>query len=100
MPMKREKIALLISAVWMLLAIPISEDLYNEALDSGLFMRFFALIIVGLPVWLVFGWRWATDNAPITAKFWLSIAIIASVLGSVDNHRDAMRVAARFQHAA
>lgn len=88
MPMKREKIALLISAVWMLLAIPISEDLYNEALDSGLFMRFFALIIVGLPVWLVFGWRWATDNAPITAKFWLSIAIIASVLAFLMENRN------------
>lgn len=80
MSLKKEKIGLLASVAWLLLAVPISEDLYDEALDAGLFMRAFALAIVGLPVWLVFGWRWLTDNAPIRAKFWVSIAIIGLIL--------------------
>lgn len=77
---KKEKIWVLGSVIWLLLAVPISEDLYDEALDSGFLLRFFALALVGFPVWLVLGWRWLTNKAPIAAKFWLSTTIIGLVL--------------------
>lgn len=36
----------------------------------------------------------------LAASGWHTAALTMRLLGSVDNHRDAMRVAARFQHAA
>lgn len=85
--MNREKNGYAISAIWGLLALPLSESVYDHALDSGSFMRIFAFLLVMSPVWLVLGWRWLTDNKNITTGIWLSI-LAGTVLLSLNISTD------------
>lgn len=75
MSIETNKLAKAIAAIWVFLSIPISQHLYNEVLDDGLFMRIFALAAVAAPVWLVFGWRWLSNNAPMPPRMWGTILI-------------------------
>ncbi len=80
MPVEKEKLAKVVAAIWIFLAIPISQDFYDEILNGGFFMRIFALVAVAAPVWIVFGWRWLTNDAPVALKFWGLITITGILL--------------------
>ena len=74
MAIDKKKLAYAISALWGLISLPVSEVIYDDIVEeSGLLMRLFALLLALMPVWLVFGWRWLTDNKPISPKLWLAV---------------------------
>jgi hypothetical protein len=73
--MDKIKTGYAISALWFIAALPFSEEVYDNVHDSGIFMRVFAFLLVMSPVWLVFGWRWLTENKPIPKKVWVPISI-------------------------
>ncbi len=75
MHIDQEKLAKAFAALWIFIAIPISQDLYDAAFDGGLLMSIFSLALVGAPVWLVFGWRWLTSRMPIPFKYWGLISV-------------------------
>lgn len=82
MPIDQEKLAKVFAAFWIFIAIPISQDLYDAAFDGGLLMSIFSLVLVGAPVWLVFGWRWLTNKMPIPFKYW-GLILVSSVITSI-----------------
>jgi len=69
-----------LSAIWVLISIPISEHLYQQVLDGGLFMRIFALLTVASPVWLHYGLQWLTNGAEIPRKYLLGIIALGGGL--------------------
>lgn len=72
-----------LSAIWVLISIPISEHLYREALDDGFFMRIFALLIVAFPVWLHYGLQWLTNGAKIHKEYLLLVIVLGGCLAFV-----------------
>jgi hypothetical protein len=81
MLIEREKLAYAISAIWGMISLPVSEVIYDDVIEeSGFLMRFFALLLALSPVWLIFGWRWLTNNKPISAKFWLTVTAAATLV--------------------
>lgn len=89
MQIGKEKLAYAISAIWGLISLPVSEVIYDDMIEeSGLLMRLFALLLALMPVWLVLGWRWLTNNKPISAKFWLAVtaAGILTAIGFVGDY--------------
>jgi len=81
--MDKVKTSYAISALWFIAALPFSEEVYDNVLDSGIFMRVFSFLLVMSPVWLVFGWRWLTENKPIPKKIWVTISI-ATIIWSLN----------------
>ena len=81
MNIDKEKSLLALSALWVLASIPISENLYDEMQQSGLFMRVFALVIVVAPVWLFYGWKWLTNGAQFKKLHVSGISCAAIILG-------------------
>lgn len=69
-----------LSAIWILTSIPISEQLYREVLDGGLFMRIFALLTVASPVWLHYGLQWLTNGTMIQRKYLVGILVLGGGL--------------------
>ncbi len=74
------KLAIAVSALWALTAIPISVRLVYEWSVSGILMQLFALALVCAPIWLVYGWRWMSNGAPAPNKVWIPVAIAGALL--------------------
>ncbi|WP_405233598.1 hypothetical protein [Lentisalinibacter salinarum] len=83
MQIGKEKLAYAISGLWGLISLPMSEAIYDDVIDqSGLLIRLFALLLVLAPIWIVFGWRWLTNNRPMRWWFWLA-GIAIGVFSSI-----------------
>lgn len=68
-----KKRTLALAIAWCVLSIPISDavyDVWEYRNGSSTLMRLFWLIMVAAPVWMLYGWRWITDNSPIGPKVW------------------------------
>lgn len=80
MDIDNRKLTMALSALWIVAAIPISQHFYDKVLDGdGFLMRIFAMVVICAPVWLVYGWRWLTNGAPIPAPIWLAVIGIAVI---------------------
>lgn len=78
----RRKLVLALSALWILVSMPVSEVLYDLLDGSGPFMRIFALAIAATPVWLFFGMKWLSSGAPVSRTH-VVIALGAGLLLAV-----------------
>ena len=76
--MNRRKLTIAISALWVLVSLPISQHFYNEVLEDGLFIRVFALAVVCAPVWGYFGLQWLSDGVPIR-RLYLGSVVVAGL---------------------
>lgn len=72
-----------LSAIWVLISIPVSEHLYREALDGGIFMRIFSLLTVASPVWLHYGLQWLTNGATIQRSYLVGIIVLGGGLAFI-----------------
>lgn len=81
MKIDHKKLSVALSAIWVLISIPISEHFYKEVLDGGFFMRSFALITVASPVWLYYGLNWLTNGIRIQKKHLAAIIALGAGLG-------------------
>ncbi|SIQ93300.1 hypothetical protein SAMN05421641_11820 [Paracoccus thiocyanatus] len=80
MKIDHKKASMALSAIWVLISIPISEHLYQQVLDGGLFMRIFALLTVASPVWLHYGLQWLTNGTTIQRKYLVGIIVLGGGL--------------------
>jgi hypothetical protein len=78
-----KKATMALSAIWVLISIPISEHLYQQVLDGGLFMRIFALLTVASPVWIHYGLQWLTNGATIQKKYLAGIIVLGGFLAFI-----------------
>lgn len=78
-----KKASLAISAIWVLVSIPISEHLYQEVIGEGLLMRIFALLTVASPVWLHYGLRWLMNDASIRGKYLIAVVVLGCVIAYI-----------------
>jgi hypothetical protein len=87
----KRKIAIALSAIWMVAALPISYDLANElARRTPLIMQMFYYALVTSPVWTTYAWRWAMENKKLPwllgAYSVIAITIWILSIGCYHNH--------------
>ena len=80
MVMSRWKLVVAVSAMWVLISIPLSLHLYDEVSGDGLLMRGFALAVIAAPVWAYYGWLWLSDSTPVRPPYLGSILVLGLVL--------------------
>lgn len=97
----KNKFALIISAIWAILALLFSESAYEELYLEGAFTKVFCYLVALVPIGFVYGWRWVS-NAPyypraLTALYFIltsagmwfaiqsndSVTIVGLILGCV-----------------